>query len=429
MVACHSCLLSLSHKDRKCADDKDNVSGISFAVFSLFPSHLFKFMSVIDSITQPVIVQIVPEMHKGGVERGTLEIAQAVIDKGWKAVVISHGGILTAQLKRMGAVSHELPVHSKNPLSWPSTRAKLAQILKQEGADIVHLRSRVPAWIALPVTKKLGIATVSTIHSKFAPSSMFKHIYNRKMLGADKVIVISDYVKSILETHYARHISLDEVQVIHRGVDTEIFDPKAVNQRRIVAEAERVGLPDDGQVVMLAGRPTSWKGYDILIEAVARLENDRLCLLLLGAGDGEPKFVDRLHQLALKTGLGGRVRIAGSSLDMPAAMMLADVVAMPSVQPEPFGRVAVEAQAMGRPVVAFAHGGAIESLLDQKTGWLATPGDVASLADALNSALSLIPSERAELAKIARQHMQKHFSKTQMCEKTLQIYQDLLDNA
>ena len=150
---------------------------------------------------------------------------------------------------------------------------------------------------------------------------------------------------------------------------------------------------------------------------------------MLGAGDGEPKFVDRLHQLALKTGLGGRVRIAGSSLDMPAAMMLADVVAMPSVQPEPFGRVAVEAQAMGRPVVAFAHGGAIESLLDQKTGWLATPGDVASLADALNSALSLIPSERAELAKIARQHMQKHFSKTQMCEKTLQIYQDLLDNA
>ncbi len=386
-------------------------------------------MSVIKTITQPVIVQIVPEMNKGGVERGTLEMAQAIIDKGWKAVVISNGGLLTTSLKRIGAISYELPVHSKNPFAWPSIRHKLKTILKQEGADIVHVRSRAPAWIGIPVARSLGIATISTIHSKFAPSSPFKHFYNRKMLRSDKVIVISEYVKSILEKHYKNHVDCNEVSVIHRGVDLDLFDPKAVNQRRIVAEAERVGLPDDGKVIMLAGRPTSWKGYEILIEAVARLEDKNVCLLFLGAGDGEARFIEKLHQLALKTGLGGRLRIASGSMDMPAAMMLADVVAMPSTQPEPFGRVAVEAQAMGRPIVAFAHGGAIESVLPAKTGWLAKPIDIGALADALEKALSLLPSERAILAQVARKHMQQHFSKQQMCDKTIDIYQNLLDSA
>lgn len=386
-------------------------------------------MSVIHSITQPVIVQIVPEMNKGGVERGTVEVAQAIIDKGWKAVVISNGGVLTAQLKRIGAVVHELPVHSKNPLSWPSIRRKLKLILKQEGADIVHVRSRAPAWIALPVARHLGIATVATIHSKFAPSSFLKHFYNRKMLQADEIIVISEYVKSILEQHYPRHIKGEKVSIIHRGVDLEIFDPKAVNQQRIVAEADRVGLPEAGKIVMLAGRPTSWKGYEILIQAASMLDDKEVCLLYLGAGDGDVKFVEKLHQLAVKTGLGNRLRIATGSLDVPAAMMLADVVAMPSTQPEPFGRVAVEAQAMGRPVVAFAHGGAIESVLPEQTGWLAEPLNISGLATALEAALSLQSSERAALAKMARKHMEQHFSKQQMCDKTTQIYQKLLDIA
>jgi len=380
------------------------------------------------SITRPVIVQILPALNRGGVERGTVEIARALIDRGYKAVVISNGGLLESQLTRMGATVHRLPVHSKNPFKWPLIRSKLSQILRAEGADIVHVRSRAPAWIALPVAARLSTATVSTIHSKFAPKNAFKHLYNRKMLKADAVIAISDFIKSIISSHYAQHKSADQVSVIHRGVDTAIFDPASVTQQRIIREAERLKLPEDGRVVMLPARPTSWKGHEVIIRAVAALNRHDVTLLLLGAGDGQARFVAGLEQLARKTGLDGRLRIATGSDDMPAAFMLADVIAMPSTIPEPFGRVAVEAGAMGRPVVAFNHGGAVESVLDGKTGWLATPGDVDDLTRALASALDLSEADRARLAKRARAHITKFFSKEKMCQKTMEIYDNLLQD-
>ena len=380
------------------------------------------------SITRPVIVQILPALNRGGVERGTVEIAKAIIDRGYKAVVISNGGLLESQLIRMGVVVHRLPVHSKNPLKWPFIRSKLSDILRAEGADIVHVRSRAPAWIALPVAARLSMATVSTIHSKFAPKNALKHLYNRKMLKADRVIAISEYIQSIIAKHFAQHKSEDDVTVIHRGVDTVVFDPTSVTQQRIIREAERLNLPEEGSVVMLPARPTSWKGHKVLIRAVAALDRPDVTLLLVGAGDGPPRFVAGLEQLARKTGLDGRLRIATGSNDMPAAFMLADVIAMPSTVPEPFGRVAVEAGAMGRPVVAFNHGGAVESVLDGKTGWLAKPNDVDDLTSALTSALDLSQTERARLAKRARAHITKFFSKEKMCQKTMEIYDNLLQD-
>ena len=380
------------------------------------------------SITRPVIVQILPALNRGGVERGTVEMAKAIIDRGYKAVVISNGGLLESQLIRMGVVVHRLPVHSKNPLKWPFIRSKLSDILRAEGADIVHVRSRAPAWIALPVAARLSMATVSTIHSKFAPKNAIKHLYNRKMLKADRVIAISEYIQSIIAKHFAQYKSEDDVTVIHRGVDTVVFDPASVTQQRIIREAERLNLPEEGSVVMLPARPTSWKGHEVLIRAVAALDRPDVTLLLVGAGDGPPRFVAGLEQLARKTGLDGRLRIATGSNDMPAAFMLADVIAMPSTVPEPFGRVAVEAGAMGRPVVAFNHGGAVESVLDGKTGWLAKPNDVDDLTSALTSALDLSQTERARLAKRARAHITKFFSKEKMCQKTMEIYDNLLQD-
>ena len=380
------------------------------------------------SITRPVIVQILPALNRGGVERGTVEMAKAIIDRGYKAVVISNGGLLESQLIRMGVAVHRLPVHSKNPFKWPFIRSKLSDILRAEGADIVHVRSRAPAWIALPVAARLSMATVSTIHSKFVPKNALKHLYNRKMLKADRVIAISEYIQSIIAKHFAQHKSEDDVTVIHRGVDTVVFDPASVTQQRIIREAERLNLPEEGSVVMLPARPTSWKGHEVLIRAVAALGRPDVTLLLVGAGDGPPRFVAGLEQLARKTGLDGRLRIATGSNDMPAAFMLADVIAMPSTVPEPFGRVAVEAGAMGRPVVAFNHGGAVESVLHGKTGWLAKPNDVDDLTSALTSALDLSQTERARLAKRARAHIIKFFSKEKMCQKTMEIYDNLLQD-
>ena len=383
-------------------------------------------MATRSSITKPVIVQILPALNRGGVERGTVEVADAIVKNGWKSVVISNGGLLTSQLKRVGATVYEVPVHRKNPFLWGSARRQIKRILQQEGADIVHVRSRAPAWIALPAANSLGIATVSTVHSKFAPANIFKKIYNGKMLKADRVIAISHFVENEIFTHYGKSGVAEKLSVIHRGVDLGMFDPKAVNQQRIIAEADRLGLPDDKSIIMLPARATSWKGHEILIQALAQLSDKDAILMLLGIEDGPPAYAEKLRTMAVRYGLGGRVRIGAGSRDMPAALMLADVVAMPSIKPEPFGRVAIEALAMGRPVVAFRHGGAVESIDEGRTGWLADPLSVDSLAEALQTALSLTPRKRRALAKDARQQMIDQFSKDMMCERTLAVYKSLL---
>jgi glycosyltransferase involved in cell wall biosynthesis len=383
-------------------------------------------MATRSSITKHVIVQILPALNRGGVERGTVEVADAIVKNGWKSVVISNGGLLTSQLKRVGATVYEVPVHRKNPFLWGSARRQVKRILQQEGADIVHVRSRAPAWIALPAANSLGIATVSTVHSKFAPANIFKKIYNGKMLKADRVIAISHFVENEIFTHYGKSGVAEKLSVIHRGVDLGMFDPKAVNQQRIIAEADRLGLPDDKSIIMLPARATSWKGHEILIQALAQLSDKDAILMLLGIEDGPPAYAEKLLNMAVRYGLGGRVRIGAGSRDMPAALMLADVVAMPSIKPEPFGRVAIEALAMGRPVVAFRHGGAVESIDEGRTGWLADPLSVDSLAEALQTALSLTPRKRRALAKDARQQMTDQFSKDMMCERTLAVYKSLL---
>ena len=383
-------------------------------------------MATRSSITKPVIVQILPALNRGGVERGTVEVADAIVKNGWKSVVISNGGLLTSQLKRVGATVYEVPVHRKNPFLWGSARRQVKRILQQEGVDIVHVRSRAPAWIALPAANSLGIATVSTVHSKFAPANIFKKIYNGKMLKADRVIAISHFVENEIFTHYGKSGVAEKLSVIHRGVDLGMFDPKAVNQQRIIAEADRLGLPDDKSIIMLPARATSWKGHEILIQALAQLSDKDAILMLLGIEDGPPAYAEKLRTMAVRYGLGGRVRIGAGSRDMPAALMLADVVAMPSIKPEPFGRVAIEALAMGRPVVAFRHGGAVESIDEGRTGWLADPLSVDSLAEALQTALSLTPRKRRALAKDARQQMTDQFSKDMMCERTLAVYKSLL---
>ena len=383
-------------------------------------------MATRSSITKPVIVQILPALNRGGVERGTVEVADAIVKNGWKSVVISNGGLLTSQLKRVGATVYEVPVHRKNPFLWGSARRQVKRILQQEGADIVHVRSRAPAWIALPAANSLGIATVSTVHSKFAPANIFKKIYNGKMLKADRVIAISHFVENEIFTHYGKSGVAEKLSVIHRGVDLGMFDPKAVNQQRIIAEADRLGLPDDKSIIMLPARATSWKGHEILIQALAQLSDKDAILMLLGIEDGPPAYAEKLRAMAVRYGLGGRVRIGAGSRDMPAALMFADVVAMPSIKPEPFGRVAIEALAMGRPVVAFRHGGAVESIDEGRTGWLADPLSVDSLAEALQTALSLTPRKRRALAKDARQQMTDQFSKDMMCKRTLAVYKSLL---
>ena len=383
-------------------------------------------MSQKTNLIRPVIAQIIPALNNGGVERGTVETAQAISDVGWNPIVISSGGMLESQLKRAGAKHFTLPVNKKNPVSWQFTKIKLQKILKGENVDIVHVRSRVPAWIGLPVAKVFDIPTVSTIHGKFEAYNLLKRAYNKQMLKADEIIAISKFTKSVIERQFPKLLPNISLNVIHRGVDTSVFSPNNVTQQRIINEAERIGLPDDLPVVMLPARPSSWKGHLILLRALARLEHLQVAIVLLGAGDFNTGYAEMLEKASVELGLGANVRITTSSRDMPAALMLADVVVMPSIHPEPFGRIAIEAQAMGRPVIAFDHGGARETILEGKTGWLAKPNDIDSLSANLKAALSISKSKRNELSNLAQSNVKRRFSVRKMTNSTLEIYRKLL---
>jgi len=372
----------------------------------------------------PVIVQILPALIRGGVERGTVEMARAIQAAGGRAIVISNGGPLVRHIERCGGHHIQLPVHIKNPLRWPALRRQIRKILQAEGVDIVHVRSRVPAWIALPVAKQLQIATISTVHSRFTATSYLKRRYNAKLLDAGQVIAISGYVRDLITSQY---VGIEEkLTVVHRGVDTEVFDPAAVSQARIINFADSIALPEDVPVIMFPARATSWKGHHILLDALAKLDDMAFICLFVGAQDGKASFVQELTKHATSGGLEGRFRLTPVVDDMPAALMVADVVVMPSITPEPFGRVALEAQAMGRPIVAFAHGGAVESIQHGETGWLATPGDVDSLAENIRAALALKPRARKAFAAKARAHIEACFSTSQMCNETLKIYRRML---
>lgn len=379
-----------------------------------------------DKIRQPVIAQILPALHVGGVERGTIEVAKAIIAAGGRAIVISNGGPLVAQLQRIGAVHIRIAVHSKNPLKWGGIRREVKRALSDHGVDIVHVRSRAPAWIALPAAKSLGIKTVSTIHGKFGTNRFFKKFYNAKMLKTDHVIAISKFIKSQIDTHFTNYNVSERLTVIHRGVDDGYFDAMAVKQGRTINEATRLSLPDDKPVVMMPARPTPWKGHEILLQAVAKMPQRDFTLVLLGINGASVKYYNQIDALIRRYGLESIVRLADASSDMPACLMLADVVVMPSIEPEPFGRVAVEAQAMGRPVVAFDHGGATESITDGLTGFLATPNDSNSLAEKITEALALGPRQRKKFALTARAHIEASFTIEMMCDKTIAIYDQLL---
>lgn len=370
------------------------------------------------------ILQILPNLKQGGVERGTIEMAKAIADAGGTAIVVSGGGAMVAQLQRIGVEHITLPVGSKNPLRWPSIRRKLRLIITDNNIDLVHVRSRAPAWIAIPAAKALKIPVVTTVHGRFKATNMFKKYYNSIMMRADRIIAISDYVSDLIIRQFPK--AADKITIIHRGVDVDLFNPKAVNAQRTINAADKLNVDENKKIIMLPARPTLWKGQEVMIAAMAKLTHKDAVLILVGAGAGRDAFQSKLMAVIASHNMQGRVILAPETNDMPAAMMLADVVVMPSLSPEPFGRVAIEAQAMGRPVVAFDHGGAVESIIAGTTGWLAKPADVDDLATAVDTALSLKPRARQQYSKRARQHVLDDFTTDLMKSKTLTIYRKLL---
>ena len=374
------------------------------------------------------ILQVLPALDAGGVERTTLEIAEALVRVGAGALVASQGGRLEPELARTGAEHAVVPLASKNPLVIHANAGRLAALARARGVALIHARSRAPAWSALWAARRLTLPFVTTYHGIYNAKTPWKRAYNAVMAKGDFVIANSHYTRAhVIAVH---GLASERVIAIPRGVDLGRFNPEAVTPERVAALRVAWGLPaEPGLVLLLAARLTRWKGQALAIAALARVLAARpgaATLVLAGDSQGRSAYVQELETHIAAAALGARVRIVGHVEDVPAALSAADVALAPSLEPEAFGRAAIEAQAMARPVIAAAHGGLAETTIDDETGHLTPPGDVAALAHAVERMIDLGPEGRAAMGARARARTQSLYAVETLQKETLRVYERLI---
>ena len=372
----------------------------------------------------PVIMQVLPSLVTGGAERGTVEIAAAIVASGGTAIVVSEGGPMENDLKRAGALHIKLPVASKNPIVMYRNIARLERLIESYKVDVVHVRSRAPAWSARAAAQRAGAHFITTFHAPYNFSNAIKKRYNQVMAEGERVIAISEFIAEHVRENY--NVDPARLRVVRRGIDIARFDPDKVSAERMIQLSTRWRLPDGVPLILMPGRLSRWKGQAVLLEALTHLRDTDYRCVMVGSDQGRTGYRRELEGLISSHGLDGKVSIMGECNDMPAAYMLSDVVVSASTDPEGFGRVVGEAQAMGRPVVASDHGGAREQLISGRTGFLFPSGEAAALAEGLRKALSLTPEERARLHDEAIARVRAEFTKDQMCARTLALYREVL---
>lgn len=376
-----------------------------------------------------VILQVAPELSAGGVERTVLEMTEAIVAAGGRALLASRGGRLEPEFTRLGGELFRMDAKSRNPLTIKINEGKIRQIIREEKVSLVHARSRAPAWSAYEAARAEGVPFVTTYHGAYSGTSGLKRAYNSVMAKGDLVIANSNWIAShIAKVHGT---PADRIVTIPRGVDLAEFDPKAIEPSRVDAIRASWGLSGDKRLTLfLPGRLTSWKGQGLAIDAFAALAPDeRAALVLVLAGDaqGRDKYVEELQTKIDGLGLDQSILLSPHISDMAAAYLAADIVLAPSTRPEAFGRVAAEAAAMERPVIVSDHGGGRETVLEAETGARVAPGDARALAGALRAMIALGPSVRAAMGKAGRAHVQRHFSKRGLQTATLTVYKRLLE--
>lgn len=367
------------------------------------------------------VLQVTPELSAGGVERTTLEIAQALTARGDEAHVASAGGRLEGELVELGGVLHKMPAQSKNPLVVWQNAARLTRLIKELNIDILHARSRAPALSCAIAAKRTGVFYVTTYHGIYNAKSGLKRWYNGGMARSDAVIANSEFTRDhIMKEH---GLSEDKITVIPRGVDMARFDPDCISMKAEMDLRESWGVGRGETLILLPGRLTRWKGQEVAIKA---LKPDMACkLVLLGDPQGRDAYVAELKNLAEQNGVTDKVLIPGHFDDMPSAFAASDIVLSTSTDPEAFGRVAAEAQAMGCWVIASDHGGARETVIEGVTGWRVAPGDDAALRSALSNFMDNGAPKDYD-AQNSRAHIEQNFSKRALQEKTLAVYDRLL---
>lgn len=359
------------------------------------------------------VVQILPELNEGGVERGVVELSREYVKKNIKSFVISNGGKLTNQISEDGGEHITFDVCSKNIFTLFVRVRELKRILQEINPDIIHVRSRVPAWLVYFANKSLNIKVVSTVHGFNSVS-----FYSRIMTKADGVICVSNSIKEYIQKHY--NTQSEKITIIPRGIDLELFNPNNMDERFMKNFKQKFHL-DDKFIISSVGRVTQLKDYETFIEAIAIIKEtipSVVALVVGGVREDKQEYLESLKSLVLELNLKDNIIFTGSQKKIEQIYILSDVVVSSSKKPESFGRAVAEAIALNTPVIATNHGGVKDIILENVNGYFFEVGDKEKLA------LSILKARNLNFD--GYNYISTNFSLKNMVDKTIQVYERVL---
>ncbi len=381
-------------------------------------------MSIDKKYHKKTILQVVPALISGGVERGTLEIAKKVIESGNNSIVISAGGALVESLEKTGSTHITMNVASKNLITiWQNTK-KIADVIRNNNVDIVHARSRAPAWSCYMAAKTTQVNLVTTFHGIYNFKNIIKKLYNSIMTHGVRVIAVSNFVKKHIIKNY--NINEKKVIVIYRGVNHNDFSKKNITDDVIRQFKEKYSVPANTPVLLFPSRITRWKGQMVLVEASNKIKHLKFYCIIAGDLAKHPTYIEKIKSKIHEYKIQNHIQLFGNERNMVALYGIADIVLSTSIEPEAFGRTIIEAQSMEKIVIATNIGGACETIQDGTTGFHVTPENSEELARKIEYCISIIDSKKAKkITNQARKIVSEKFSLDLMLKKTLSIYNEI----
>ncbi len=379
------------------------------------------------------VLQVIPKLGYGGAETGCYDIAHYLAEQNWGSYIATSGGELLKFIKKNKVKVFKLPVHSKNPLTIILNTILLIFLILIKKIDIVHARSRAPAWSCYFACLFTNTVFVTTFHGTYNYKSKFKKFYNSIMLRSKLTIAGSNFIFGHINENYSEYLNKHKkLRVIFRGINIDYFNSKNISILKQEKLKKEWRLDPKKFTILMPGRLTYWKGQEKFIEALNILIEDfnftNFHAILLGSDQGRKVYSKKLFSLVERYNLSKKVSFINHCGDMPLAYSLADVVVSASTEPEAFGRVAVESQSMGKPIIASNIGGSKETVLNKKTGFLYKHDDPRELAKSLNTVIQLNQEELKLMGNEGRKNIAKKFDVELMCDSNLREYKKLLKN-
>ena len=379
------------------------------------------------------VLQVIPKLGYGGAETGCYDIAHYLAEKECGSFIATSGGELLKFIQKEKVKIFRLPVHSKNPILIIFNSLVLSLFIIFFKINIVHARSRAPAWscyIACLMTRR---TFVTTFHGTYNFKSKLKKFYNSIMLRAKLTIAGSNFIFSHINENYNEYLNKKKkLRVIFRGINVDYYHQKNISILKQEKLKQEWGLASNKFIILMPGRLTNWKGQVKFIESLNILIEDynftNFQAVMLGSDQGRNVYKKKLFNLVERYNLNKKIQFINHCKEMPLAYSLADVVVSASIEPEAFGRVAVEAQSMGKPIIASNIGGSKETILNKKSGFLYKFDDPRELAKSLNTVIQLTQEELKSMGNEGRKNIAKKFDVETMCDTNLNEYKKLLKN-